>query len=235
MRTLAWLVVGLVGCGADSGHGGTTHGPLASIVHEAPGAVRLHAVRHRLELADLPVSAWVGLPARGTLELDAALRIPVVNGQRRYDQARGTLRVRCVDHCQLGDDHARLPFPGGDAFGGDVAFSHLDLDGLDVELTVADGHARVTRWGLRSFDVELHVDLDATLAATLGASTVNGCVRFGPTDALAKRDPRLHSLLSLISPTRGPDQLSHVAITGTLAATRRVPRVCGDDGPAPTP
>lgn len=235
MRTLAWLAMGLVGCGAGGGDGGTTHGPLASIVHEAPGAVRLHAVRHRLELADLPVSAWVGLPARGTIEVDAALRIPVVDGQRRYDRAKGTIAVRCVAGCQLGDDHARLAMPDGPLLGGDVAVSHLDLGGFDVELTAADGHARVSRWTLGSTDLELHVDLDVALAPALDDAALDGCVRFRPTDALARRDRRLHDLVTLASPFRGPDQDHRVQIAGTVARPRLLARMCGGDRPAPTP
>lgn len=237
MRTIAWLTLGMVGCGAGGGQDRTTHGPLASIVKVSAREVRLHAVHHRLDLAELPVTSWVGLPARGTIEVDAELRLPVVDGQRRYDRAQGTIAVRCVAGCQLGDDHARLAMPDASLFGGDIAFSHLDLGLFDVELTVADGRARVSRWTLGSTDLTVDVDLEVALAPALADAALDGCVGFAPTDALAGRDRRLHTLLTLVSPVVGPDQRYRAQIAGTVASPRVLARVCGDDGagPAPTP
>ena len=54
--------------------------------------------------------------------------------------------MRCVGHCQLGDDRTPLGASLDGSPGGEVAFSHLDLDGLEAQVEIKRGVARVTRW-----------------------------------------------------------------------------------------
>lgn len=223
MRWLSLLAVGVVACGPTDD---TTRGPVASIVKTSAAGVRLHAVRHRLELAALPAEDWIALPATGTVEVDAAVKVPAVDGRPDYRKADGTIAVRSVGPWQLGDDVAMRPVPGqATAFGG-LNFGHLAIDALAARLTVADGHARLTRWSLASPDVELDVDLDVTLERELGASRLLGCIRLEPTAALKARDPSLHTLLSLLGSPVDDHGRQDLTLTGTIDQPRIAARLC---------
>lgn len=206
-----------IACGS-SGPPSPTSGPIDSIVHLGPTAVTLYAVRHRLELDELPIDAPV--PLVGAIELDTDVAIPLVNFSPALQHASGRARVRCIDHCQIGD-------------GGPVRIGRLDpvplpaiaLDGLDAEVQIKDGVARLTRWALASSDLEMEVRFEVRLARSPAASALDGCVHFRPAAALATRAPKLHTLLTLASPS-GADDWSHVRVTGTVGAPRLLAAVC---------
>jgi type II secretion system protein N len=230
MRSAAgFLVLLVVSCG--SGSTAATSGPVESMVSETPKAMRIKAVRHRLELAALPVSGWIGLPVRGTIEVDAAVTVPIVGGRREFEQAVGSIAVRCIGTCTIGDDVTRL-YPaagasGRDAFFADgIAFSHIDLTGFEAEVTIADGKARLTHFQVTSPDLQLSLSLSLSLTATLSTSNLDGCLHLRPTDALRERDPRLHELVSLASPTQDDDGAHHIQFGGSVAEPRIMSRIC---------
>lgn len=229
MRWISLALVAVAACGSDKKTESRTSGPIESIVHFTGAGVQVYASHHLLELSELPIARFVGgVPAQGTIELGANINVPLGGNGIDPRGAKGRLAFRCVGHCQLGDDHARIQLPGIGAFTDDgLEFSHVDLDGLEAHVQVADGHVRLTEWRLASADLDLDVDLDITLAPNPRASTIDACVRFRPTDALLARDPKLHAMLSLASPVRGPDDRQHVTITGSVSAPRVLPRVCG--------
>ena len=212
-----------IACG-DAGPPSPTSGPIDSIVHLGPTAVTLHAVRHRLELDELPLDAPV--PLVGTIELDTDVAIPLVNFRPAVRHISGRARVRCIDACKLGDDRTPLSLgPLGDA----VPFSHLALDGLDASVTIRGGTARLTQWTLASPDLEVTVGLSVKLARSPEASTLDGCARFRPTAALAARDPKLHTLVTLASPADA-DGWHRVQLAGTVGAPRMIASACGPGG-----
>ncbi len=212
----------MASCGSSSAPDQQTRGPLGSIVKATKGAVRLAAVRHPFALSEVPTS-WLELPMTGTIEIDADLTIPIVAGARDYARAHGSLAARCVGTCRIGDDLARLTFP---FFGDSVAFSHLDFTDVEARVTVADGHALLSGWHLRSPDLEVHLELDLALATPLDDSRVKGCVRFKPTDALQARDPHLHMLVSLTGADRDGSGAFTVVLAGTAGALRVQPGTC---------
>jgi hypothetical protein len=238
MRLVGPLALAALSCGGSPGDG-ATRGPIERTVHVADDAVRVRAVRHRLDLATLPTEDWFALPARGTVVVDARVVVPIDHGRRDLRRARGHIGLRCDGPCQVGDDVARLAAAGAAAIAPDgIAFGHLSLDGLDVELTIADGHARVTRFALASPDLELSVELDASLDRGLDAARLRGCVRFRATEALRARDPRLHGLLALLGSQVDDRGRASLAIDGTFGAPRVAPRPCpaagaDDHGAAP--
>lgn len=224
VRAALVVSVGLIACGGSDAPTPTS-GPIESIVHIGPSGVSLLAVRHRLDLATLPIDPPLGLPLLGTIELDASVLIPLDGLQPAVRYTAGRAAVRCVGHCQLGDDRTPLALGGDGALAGDVAFSHLDLDGLDAQVEIKRGVARLTRWALASADVEVAVGLEVRLARRPEASALEGCVRYRPTAALAARDPRVHALAELTSPA-APDGWHHVRVTGAVGAPRLIATAC---------
>jgi hypothetical protein len=225
----ACFTVACLSCGSDTG--GATSGPIESIVSESRTATRLKAVRHKLDLAALPLSEWIGLPVRGTIEVDAAVTIPIEGGARDYRRARGSIAVRCVDTCTIGDDATRLrpaiKRPEAAAFLADgIAFSHIDLTNLEAELVIGDGTARLTRFHITSPDLDIAFAFNLTLAATLPASGLDACLNLRPTEALHARDPSLHALVSLANPVRSDDNFHHFKFAGSLAEPRVIGKIC---------
>lgn len=228
MRRAALGLGGLVGLGLFGCSGADpptpTSGPIESIVHIGPTAVQLYAYHHRLDLAALPIEPPLGLPLTGPIELDANVSIPLTGFQPDVRRIYGRAAVRCVGHCQLGDDRTPLRDDAG-AFGGEVAFSHLDLDGLDAQVEIKRGVARVTRWAWPSTELETAVGLEVRLARDPRASTLDGCVRFRPTAALAARDPRLHTLTTLTGAAQD-DGWYYLRIAGTAGSPRLIAARC---------
>lgn len=224
VRGALLLLACSLACGS-SGPPAPTSGPIESIVHVGATAVTLHAVRHRLALAELPIDAPV--PLRGAIELDANVTIPLVSFRPELRYAAGRARVRCVDHCQVGDGAPvqigqldPVPLPG------------VSLDGLAAEVRIADGVARLTQFALASDDLELQVGFVVRLARAPEDSRLDGCLRFRPTATVATRDPRLHALLTLASPASA-NGWDHVRVTGTVEAPRLRAEVCDPAQVAP--
>ena len=217
------VLAAVTACSGSSGPA-ATHGPIGSIVHIGPTAVQLYAVHHRLDLAELPLPTGFPLPVAGPIELGAGVIIPLDGLQPDLPHARGRAALRCVGHCQLGDDHTPLSL-GDPGAGLDVPFGHLDLDGLEAHVEIGHGRLRLTRWSLRSADVELAVALEVDLARDPGASELDGCVRFRPTAALEARDPRVNTLLALAAPA-GDDGWHAIRVTGPVRAPRLQPDDC---------
>jgi hypothetical protein len=230
------LVMGLAACGSSKSEAPKdeppkerpqTSGPIESIVHKTDLVMRLDAVRHRVELPDTPLAGWIGLPVRGTAEVDADVTMPLVDGKPAYNRANGTIAIRCIKDCRIGDDVAKLKVEAAKAFAEDgIYFGHIDIEQLDVKAEVRDGKARVTSWTVRSPDVELDASASAELAADPGASTVDACVHFKATDALKQRDAKLAALLDLVGGWRAPDGTNHITATGTLDTPSAKPVEC---------
>jgi len=233
MRTphLALLLLGVAAaCGSSKQPAkAQTSGPIESIVKITKDAVRLEAVRHRVPLADLPLSSWIGLPVKGTVEIDADLTIPIVDGARDYPHAHGSLAAHCVDTCTIGDDLTKLKPPGvpEELLGDGIEFGHVDLTRLEVEVTVAGGHARLSRWRLDSPDVAIFVEGDVELTADVEQSRATGCVRYMPTPALEQRAPKAYALLALVGGTPDDAGVFGIALEGAIGTLEVMPRVCG--------
>lgn len=215
------LSLSLLAACSGSDRPAATSGPPSSIVHLGPTGAQLYAVRHKLSLADLPLRQFVGLPGVGTIEVGANLLVPLGGDGINVRGTDGTIAVRCVGPCQLGDDRTSLPDRGL----GPITISHLDLSGFEAHIEAKGGVVRLTRFALASADLELALSLEVRLAPDPRASQVDACVRFRPTAALRERDPRLHALISLGAPA-GDDGWQRVRITGTVAAPRRQGTSC---------
>lgn len=195
---------------------------LAGIAKSSPDDLHLHAVRHPLSLDELPLASWIGLPVTGAVELDIDLTVPVV--ARRHDvlSTHGTFAIRTAERVRIGDDATPLEHPRLAALApAGIPFTHLDLDALDLELTVAGGRARLTRFDVTSPDLELRLDLSITLAHHVLSSALDGALRFRPTPALTQRDPILAGMLALFDLSRDPSGLATIPFTGTLSRPRR--------------
>lgn len=185
-----------------------------------------------VELASLPVAAWLGLPWSGRASIDVQVRVPLASGAEDWSRAEGAIKVSC-ERCQMGDDRAKLPVSGGGAFAGDgIDFGHLGFSHITAEVKLSGGNAELTTWKLASADIQVELAGRVSLMPKLDESHVEACVRFSTTPALAKRDPRTSAVLGLTGGAVAADGMYNIRVSGPFAAPRRLAQVC--DGSQPT-
>jgi hypothetical protein len=200
MDTRAALLVALAACASPP----------------APTTVRTY------ELADLPVTEWTaGLPARGDGRLEVGL---TAIAPADWRTVTGTVDFRC-DGCTLGDDVAELQVAAPMDLGTGIYFGHLTFDTVRAHADFAGGSVRVTAQ-LRSPDLVLDADVRGTLAQRAADTVLDGCVRLRLTDALARRDPKLHAVFTMTGAPQASDGTYVIAIGGTLDAPKYLPRAC---------
>ena len=168
----------------------------------------------------------LGLPVTGLANVDLAIDVP--NGSAA--QINGKLDFRCI-RCRIGDDVAKLQLGSNDARsnafgGGGLDFGHLDVDQLDVAVAIANGHADLTKFVLRSPDLVLEITAHVELASSLEDSQLLGCIRFKGTPALAQRDPKLTALLGITGAPQDTDGMYTIRLDGSLAAPKRLGQIC---------
>jgi hypothetical protein len=161
-------------------------------------------------LDELHLQQYIDLPVDGDgkLVVSKSLIDPA-----DWSTVRGHAIFLC-EHCTLGDDRATLPAPA--ALDPGIYFGHLTFDSIDARADFADGkvHARAS---VQSTDLELEVRVDGTLAKQVNESTLGGCIRFRPTDALRGRDPKMHTLLEITGAERDDIGWFHIMLQGRPA------------------
>jgi len=176
-----------------------------------------------VDLATLPFTDWIDIPAHGT----ANIKIDVATPGGDLRQATGTIEIACTGTCGIGGTTVHV---GKGAFAGDVEVPRIDFDHLDVAVAIENGHATITRWKMVGRDVELVASGNVALAQRLEDSTIDVCVRFRGTPGLRDRDPKLDAL---IATTGGAWSAGffNIHITDRLSHMHKLAAVC--DGSAP--
>jgi hypothetical protein len=238
MRVAA--IVLLVGCGSSAKEPTTpppspdravSPAPLSLDTRFTGSEVTYRASGPSVDLAVLPMPEWTGLPWSGRGAIDASIRVPLVEGRRDWSRAEGTIALGC-ESCQVGDDRAKLPLGGGGAFAGDgLDVGHLAFRKLEAKLTLTGGNVELTAWTVDSTDVKVELTGRVSLMPVLDESHVEACLRFAATPALATRDPRMSSLVSMTGAAIAEDGMFNIRISGPLANPRRLAQIC--DGSQP--
>ena len=183
-----------------------------------------------VSLAELPMVAdKIGLPVSGTADFSIDIVVPKVKGALDYSKATGRIELACRK-CQIGDDVAKLQLTKNDRakqFAPEgMAFGHVAIDRFEAKLDIIGGKLELTSWQVDSPDLEMQSALAVTFASTLDASALTGCMRYKPTEALHKRDPRTHDVLMLTGAQRGADGFFQIALAGTLGTTKKLAHDC---------
>ena len=110
-----------------------------------------------------------------------------------------------------------------------IAFGTVNIDSFIAALEVKKGDFEITKFDVKSKDLDLKLELSMTLAQEINDSMVNGCARYKPTDALAKREGNTFSAFMMIGGPLGPDTMYHVRLDGTLKDMGKKALVCGPE------
>ncbi len=184
-----------------------------------------------VELAALPMAAWLGLPWSGRASIDVQVRVPLASGAEDWSRAEGTIKVSC-ERCQMGDDRAKLPVGRSGAFAGDgIDFGHLGFSRITAEVKLSAGTAELTTWKLESKDIKVELTGRMSLMPTLDESHVEACLRFSTTPELTQRDPRTSAVLGLTGGALAGDSMYNIRLSGPFASPRWLAQVC--DGSQP--
>ncbi|HEY4179802.1 MAG TPA: type II secretion system protein GspN [Kofleriaceae bacterium] len=191
----------------------------------------------------LPMKDLVMLPMSGKISFSADLELPIEKGKEKtskpvlnFQKASGTIAFECPSNCELGDGVAKLqPILKNarqQAFTGDgIPFGPIRIGSLDLRVKLEKGQLEITKWDLKSPDVEAHFDFKLDLAPTLDESQVNGCIRFKASPELLKRSDKTYNVLTTTGANLEPsDKLFHILLDGKMKDMKRRAIACGPNG-----
>jgi len=215
-----FALVGLAACSSKP--------PPDHLLHTTQTAERTTIVGDRVDLATLPFTDWIDVPAHGT----ANIHIDVTTPGGDLTKANGTIEIACVGVCGLGGTTVHV---GKGAFAGDLQIPSVDFERIDVAATIENGHASVTRWNMAGKDVEIVASGKLVLAKRLADSTIDACLRFRGTPGLRDRDPKLDALLETTGAPAAADGFFNIRLADRLSSMRRLGSICDGSAPPPSP
>jgi len=212
-------------------------GHLKADIVISKAATVVSVVGDDLPSARLPVREAVGLPMSGKLRLAFDLDLPNDKSKAgkvgpNWLKAEATASLSCPSGCTVGDGKSKLKVnlknQRSQAFAeGGIDFGKINIDTLFANLELKNGKLDITKFDTKSPDGELHIDFDMAVNQDMNQSLVTGCLRFHGSDALLKREPKVHAAISTTGAPLGPDNLYHIKLDGPLRDVRRLGQVCG--------
>jgi hypothetical protein len=231
MRTARFWLVGFAACGSASAPTAkpvTPPAPMQVDDHElhvdiATGADGLHIklVGHAARLDHAPIADLIGMPASGTADVAIDVVVPIDHGARDFHAAKGSIEVRCVAQCALGDD--AVPVHAG------VDIGKLPIDDFELRATIGDGTLEIATWLVHVAGIELMIAGRIELARAFADSVVNGCARFRPVQA----DEKMRAIAGASGAPTASDGFYNIRLAGRVGDMHRLAQVC--DGSVPIP
>jgi hypothetical protein len=228
-----WLV-GLAACKSASAPAEKTAAPVAPVEdHElhidiATGVDGLHVkvIGHAAQLDHAPIADLIGMPASGTADIAIDVVVPVEHGARDFHGAKGSIDLRCLAQCALGED-ATPTRVGSQQFGIDIG--KVAIDDFELHASIADGKLEIAKWAVHVAGIELAIAGRIELAHALDDSVVNGCARFRPV----KVDEKVRAMAAVSGAPIAGDGFYNIRLSGHLRDMHRLAQVC--DGSVPIP
>ncbi len=182
--------------------------------------------------------ALSNLPMSGIVNFDVSLDLPnekLKTGKigPNWTHADATAEFECPSGCVIGDGKAKLKLKAknsrSQAFAGEgTEFGRVKIQSLLAQAELKDGKFDITKLDVQSSDLELHVDYTMTLAENIDQSAVLGCIRFKPTAALRKREPKTYDQILLTGAARDMSTgLDNIKLQGTFKHLRKLAKLCG--------
>jgi type II secretion system protein N len=205
------------------------------------GTISIEANTDMLPLASLPgVSESVGLPMAGGLNADLAVDLP----KGDWSKVSGFIKLNCVG-CTVGDGVAKLkmkPRKGAKrrsrralVFAGEgLTVPKLNLGAALAEVDIKDGIGAIKTLGATSKDGFLKIEGKIEFKKPFSESTFPGCMTFGLSDELKKREANFGNIGTLLpEKARQEDGSYAIPTRGKLTSLGwDVRHKCGEE-PAP--
>ncbi len=206
-------------------------GHIAGTVTVAKGRLKANVSSTNLPLSDVPgLSGVIGMPMGGNGNVRLALDLP----NNDWRKANAKLGIDCP-HCTIGGEGAYFKPRNANAktaayVDKGVEVPMMNIDSLSAEWTVQGGKIKTPKFVFTSPHLTVALDFEATVGATIGASTItNGCIRYRGSDALKELSEKFYNALELTGGPVGPDDQRHLKLVGSLGQFRAVAKICGLD------
>jgi hypothetical protein len=234
MRTARFWLVGLAACRPAPAPAGKPATPAPPVddhelhVDIATGADGLHVkvIGHAAQLDHAPIADLIGMPASGTADVAIDVVVPVDHGARDFHGARGSIDLRCLAQCALGED-ATPTRVGSQQFGVDIG--KVAIDDFELHASIGDGKLELAKWTLHVAGIELTIAGRIELAHALGDSVVNACARF----RVMHGDDKVRAMAAVSGAPVAADGFYNIRLAGHLDDMHRLAQVC--DGSVPIP
>ncbi len=213
-------------------------GTIQGTVAISKSMTSVHVTGSKLPSNLLPMKEVIFLPMSGLVAIAVDLDLPnekqkgAVKATPNWQKAVGSFAFRCPGSCTVGDGKTKLKLALANArsaayMGDGTEFGTVVIDQLAIRLDIKAGVARLAEMDVKTQDGTVLAELEAQLAPTLGEADITGCIRFGGSEALLKRNEKLFQTLPAIGGAYGPDKLYHVKLDGKFSVLRKRGTLCG--------
>lgn len=170
---------------AEAGGGG-----LAGSFSQRGAAMELDAELDSLDLAEIGVGGYLGVPLTGRATGTVELSLP-----EKAEESTGKIKLK-IAGVTFGDGKAKVKIPGmRDGF----TIEKLNAGELEIDIDIAQGTATINRFAADGADVVIDVGGTVRLATPTGRSRLRLGIELKFSDGYKTRDAKTKALFELMS------------------------------------
>jgi type II secretion system protein N len=180
----------------------------------------IEAELNALDVSELGLGTWVGLPLKGKASGTVDLNVPA-----DLTKATGSIKLE-IRGLKVGDGKAKIKPPG---MPGGLTLDEVDAGKLELAIEVRDGVAKLTRFSTDGKDLKLTGTGNVRLADQLKRSRPDINLELTFTEAFKNKSDRTKAMFELLAlrpewqRATTPEGTMHVHVGGTFLAIRGGP------------
>lgn len=195
-------------------------GTLDAKYNEDSDTQHIEAELDALDVAQLGLGSFIGLPLKGKASGTVELNLPT-----DATKATGTIKLE-IHGLKVGDGKAKIKPPG---MPGGLTLDEVEAGKLELSLEVRDGIAKITRLSTDGKDLKLAGTGNVRLAEPIKRSRPDINLELTFSDAFKNKSDRTKAMFELLQlrpewqRATTPDGTMHVHVGGTFLAIRGGP------------
>jgi type II secretion system protein N len=195
-------------------------GTLDAKYEESSDSQRVEAELNALDVSELGLGSWIGLPLKGKASGHIEMNVPT-----DVTKATGSIKLE-IRGLKIGDGKAKIKPPG---MPGGLTLDEVEAGKLELAIEVRDGIAKLTRLSTDGKDLKLTGSGNVRLADPLKRSRPDISLELTFTDAYKSKSDRTKAMFDLLQlrpewqRATTPDGTMHVHVGGTFLALRAGP------------
>jgi type II secretion system protein N len=195
-------------------------GTLEAKYDESSDTQHIEAELTALDVAELGLGSWIGLPLKGKASGTIDLNVPA-----DVTKATGSIKLE-IRGLKVGDGKAKIKPPG---MPGGLTLDEVEAGKLELAIEVRDGIAKLTRLSTDGNDLKLSGTGNVRLADPLKRSRPDINLDLTFSDAYKNKSDRTKAMFELLQlrpewqRAITPDGTMHVHVSGTFLAIRGGP------------
>lgn len=195
-------------------------GTLDAKYEQSSGSQRIEAELNAIDVGEIGIGSWLGLPLRGKASGNVDLNLPT-----DITKATGTIKLE-IRGLKVGDGKAKIKPPG---MPGGLTLDEVEAGKLELSVEVRDGIAKLTRFSTDGKDLKLAGHGNVRLADPIQRSRPDLNLELTFSDAYKNKSDRTKAMFELLGlrpewqRATTPDGTMHVHVGGTFLAIRGGP------------